>query len=256
MSFQAYKPESVTKSQNVIISIGLTGKFGISMLCYQNFIHPSKQVEIYYDAKNRLIGVKPLQNPSDNAIKIVKSVRSRSIGFSSTKFLKECDIKIELLVRFEPVWHTELKMLIIDLSKPIESKNDTISGKQQLEIENPDFTLFKYAPLGTIHSDLITLSSNGRIGISRVCYDNYFDSALFAELYFDSENHRIGIKPVVKATAMSFSLTNAKTRKQSISLTGYGFMKKNNITPDRSRRYTPEWDDSLKMLVVTLPCNN
>ena len=252
MSFQAYKPESVTKSQNVIISIGSSGKFGISMLCYQNFIHPSKQVELYYDAKNRLIGVKPVQNPSDHAIKIVKSIKSRSIGFSSTKFLKDFAINIEQLTRFEPVWHSETKMLIIDLSKPIENENGSYSGKNELEIENPEFTLFKYAPFGTIHSDLITLSPNGRIGISRVCYDSYFNSTHFAELYFDSENHRIGIKPVPEKTALSFNLTHSKTKKYSISLTGYGFMKKNKITPDLRRRYEPEWDDSLKMLVVTL----
>ncbi|MDO9547590.1 MAG: hypothetical protein Q7J65_01320 [Candidatus Marinimicrobia bacterium] len=45
----------------------------------------------------------------------------------------------------------------------------------------------------------------------------------------------------------------AKTRKQSIGLNGYGFMKMNDITPDRCRRFKPEWDDSYKMLVVTLP---
>jgi len=253
MSFQAYKPASVTKSQSVTISIGPTGKFGISGLCYQQYIHPLNQIELYYDISNRLIGIKPLQNPSDNAIKVVKSERSRSIGFSSTKFLNEYDINVGQLTRFEPIWHAELKILIIDLSKPIDGESDTISGKQQLKIENPDFTLFKYAPLGTIHSDLITLSPNGRIGISRVCYDNYFDSALFAELYYDSENHRIGIKPVSNASSISFSLTNAKTRKQSISLNGYGFMKQNNITPDRCQRFKPEWDDNYKMLVVTLP---
>lgn len=232
MSFQAYKPASVTKSHQVIISIGPTGKFGVSGLCYQQYILPTNQIELYFDTANRLIGIKPLENPSDYAIKIVKSERSRSYGFSSTKFLNEFDIKIEKLTRFKPVWHAELKMLIINLSNPIDTEKDTISERQQLKIENPDFTLFKYAHLGTIHSDLITLSPNGRIGISRVCYDNYFDLAHFAELYYDSESHRIGIKSVSKATDISFNLTNAKSTKRSISLNGYGFMKMNDITPD------------------------
>ncbi|MCK4446473.1 MAG: hypothetical protein KAW56_05275, partial [Candidatus Marinimicrobia bacterium] len=58
---------------------------------------------------------------------------------------------------------------------------------------------------------------------------------------------------VSKATAISFNLTNVKTTRRSISLNGYGFMKMNDITPDRCRRFKPKWDDNYKMLVVTLP---
>src|SRR5215472_13896303 len=89
------------------------------------------------------------------------------------------------------------------------------------------FELYKRTR-ATTDEETASISSTGVISISPAVTDKYFKDKQFAELYFDANSKKIGIKPQKQKTEYSLQLVRpAHSRRATVS--GRGFLSSNKV---------------------------
>lgn len=83
----------------------------------------------------------------------------------------------------------------------------------------------------------ISLRKSGGIGISTAAMEQWFEDAEGAEIYFDEEERRLGLKPVEESTDDSYSISRSNS---GGSIVPMSILKRYNLVPEITKKYTPE----------------
>jgi len=98
---------------------------------------------------------------------------------------------------------------------------------------------------------IISLRKSGSIGVNQAAIDEYFEADDGAVLYYDAEEHRIGIEPVADKDADDAAYTVSKTDSGG-TIAAKSFLERYDLRPEVTTQYDPEWDDDVGLLTVDL----
>jgi len=126
--------------------------------------------------------------------------------------------------------------------------------------KNMAFIFEKFEFLGGRFEPKVSLRSNGAIGLSQgaLVRFNLLNSEWHAELYYDKVEKVIAIKPIATAgsstTKIVVKTLFSKDGRKSYSsfLSGKSFLEYYEIPFAKTRSYSAEWDEELKMILVKL----
>jgi len=98
---------------------------------------------------------------------------------------------------------------------------------------------------------MVSLRKSGSIGINRPALEARFADADGAVLYYDDDDHRIGIEPVPDSDADEAAYTVSKTESGG-TIAPRAFLEEYDLVPSVTTQYDPEWDDDAGMVVIDL----
>lgn len=96
----------------------------------------------------------------------------------------------------------------------------------------------------------VTISKFGRISFNTPATE-LLKGCGYIALYYDTENRVIGVKPLEKKTGNAYKLANQPGSKAKFATTR-GFLNNFGLTPEESKTYIVEWDETLGMIIIKL----
>lgn len=103
---------------------------------------------------------------------------------------------------------------------------------------------------GRTFSPKLSVRSTGQIGLNSGAILRFkLDSYSYVDLYFDPENHIIGVKPLQKQGDASFKLV---IRQKNISLSARSFLDFYDIDYSKTTVRRATWDADEEMIVAPL----
>lgn len=86
-----------------------------------------KYVEFGYDAKNKLVAIKPAETNSENTIKFGSKERKGCVRLACKKGIETLEKALSVSLkegttRYVSFWDEKLKMLIVDFKKPLNHR--------------------------------------------------------------------------------------------------------------------------------------
>jgi hypothetical protein len=133
-----------------------------------------------------------------------------------------------------------------------KSGTHTFKAKRALQINRKPmaFEQVKKAGQGGGSTEpMLSLRKSGGIGINSAAMEEHIPDAEYAELYFDEDNNKIGVKPVDEESEDIFKINQTES---SGGITPTNFMKRHDLIPEVTTRYEVSWDDDEEMLVADL----
>ena len=97
----------------------------------------------------------------------------------------------------------------------------------------------------------ITLNKAGIITFNASCVDEYVKDHGFAELYYDAQEKRIGIKLLNEQTEHLFKIQRSRN-KRVVLVTARTFVEYYKIMPKETKSYPVRWDAREDMLIIDL----
>lgn len=99
----------------------------------------------------------------------------------------------------------------------------------------------------------ISLRKSGSIGVNNTALDEYFSKDdEYVELYFDDEEHMLGIQGLNEETEDSFALSRSDS---GASVTPMSFLRSVDLIPDVTTQYSPDTQklsENTELVVVDL----
>ncbi|MCX6566238.1 MAG: hypothetical protein NTW38_07415 [Candidatus Aminicenantes bacterium] len=122
MSFEKFHKMRTRPDRKPEISLQKTGRLGLNGGCLAEFIPDADFVHLYFDPKEKLIGLKPLgeKDKDADAYSLIKMRRSRGRFVQAIGFFKHHGIDLGKTRRFDPRWDDKAGLLVFDLKKPKE----------------------------------------------------------------------------------------------------------------------------------------
>jgi hypothetical protein len=98
----------------------------------------------------------------------------------------------------------------------------------------------------------VSITAAGQIGLNSACMEKYFKGYYYVLLYGEKEAKIIGIKPIEKDQDNAFKISYSQNNTTG-AISGHSFLAYLGINyKSKTNRYTPEWDDKQKMLIVKI----
>jgi hypothetical protein len=97
----------------------------------------------------------------------------------------------------------------------------------------------------------ISLRKSGSIGINQVALDRYFEGHDGAVLYYDGDNNRMAVRPVVDKSTAEAAYTVSRTEGGG-TIGAVAFLEEFDLQPDVTKQYVPEWDEDEGILLINL----
>jgi hypothetical protein len=98
---------------------------------------------------------------------------------------------------------------------------------------------------------MVSLSKSGMIGLNAAVTRNIIGDNRFAHLLFDREQHLIGIKFIRNSDLDAYPVKCTKNMSHG-SIAGVSFLKTYGVFPDETTAYPASFDESNKILVVSI----
>jgi len=98
---------------------------------------------------------------------------------------------------------------------------------------------------------MITVLKSGLLGINKRCMEEYFRDCKYAEMYYDSEQKKIGIRPTNNSTNDAYNVRPIKDGKLG-SISVREFLKHFGIEHEKSIAYSAVWNDKEKLVEIIL----
>jgi hypothetical protein len=98
---------------------------------------------------------------------------------------------------------------------------------------------------------MISLRKSGSIGINQAALDEYFADDDGAVMYYDEDEHRIGIEPVADKDADEAAYTVSKTDSGG-TIAAQAFLERYDLLPEVTTQFEPEWDDDAGLVTADL----
>lgn len=97
------------------VTVGKTSQFRLNISCTKKYFANKRFVQLYYDQKEGLIGIKPLGRQTNDTFNL-RRVTHGKVGIVSAKgFLKFLGIQFSECKRFTPNWNRKESMLVIKI---------------------------------------------------------------------------------------------------------------------------------------------
>lgn len=98
----------------------------------------------------------------------------------------------------------------------------------------------------------VTVRSSGSIAPNAAVVRDHFGDADAVQLFFKEGEDQTGIKPVDTYDEDNDRLYKISEDGGSISINTHAFMKEWDIEHEVTRRYRPEWDEEMQLLIVDI----
>lgn len=116
-SFEKFKKRGAPRSSEPTISIRTNGALGINAAAVREYFGECRYVEFYFDRDNKVMGIKPVQEKTEDSYSLFLSKRSRSATVSARKFLSHYGIDYGQTRRLPLQWDEENQLLTADLKE-------------------------------------------------------------------------------------------------------------------------------------------
>ncbi len=93
----------------------------------------------------------------------------------------------------------------------------------------------------------VSITKGGALVLSTGCVAAFFKGYDYAKLFWDAENSKVGIKPMKKKDAFSYSLSYG-TKKTVAWLSGKSFLKNIGIDYKETTVYPAVWNEKEKLV--------
>jgi hypothetical protein len=102
------------------ISLQKTGRIAVNGGCLAEFLPGADHVHLFFDPKEKLIGLKPLgeKEKDADAYSLIRMRRSKTRFIQAVGFFRHHEILPEKTRRFDPRWDEKAGLVVIDLKKP------------------------------------------------------------------------------------------------------------------------------------------
>lgn len=98
----------------------------------------------------------------------------------------------------------------------------------------------------------VSIYSTGQMAVNGLCLEQYgLRKHKFVVLYYDPDAKKIGIQFTSDDKAEGAYSARGRTGK-AIDISGRAFLKCWDIMPEKTQRYTPEYDKARRMLIIQL----
>lgn len=104
-------------------------------------------------------------------------------------------------------------------------------------------------PSGT--DPMVSLRKSGSIGLNEPTLAEYFEDAGGAVMYYNDEDHQIGIEPVADKDAEDAAYTITRTDSGG-TIAPRAFLEEYDLIPDVTTQFDPQWDGDRELVVVDL----
>lgn len=99
-------------------------------------------------------------------------------------------------------------------------------------------------------SPMISIRKSASIGINSAALSEYFDEEdEHAEIYYDDEENRVGLRPLSEPSDASYSLTRTES---GAALVPSSFLKSHNLIPEVTTQYKPQIVEADGVDLVTI----
>lgn len=123
MEYEFQKFTKTGRSYIPRVSIRSSGQLGISSGAVKRYnLEQYDYAILYYDDKNKVIGIKPINEPEEGALKIRKP--SVSYDISAKSFFDRYEIPYEETKQYKAEWDSEYDMIIVKINMEKENKRD------------------------------------------------------------------------------------------------------------------------------------
>ena len=98
---------------------------------------------------------------------------------------------------------------------------------------------------------MITVLKGGQLGINKICVDQFFKDFKFAEMYFDRERKKIGIRPTNEKTKDVHTVRRLKDGKLG-SISAIEVLKHYGVEHEKSTAYPVIWNEMERLVEILL----
>ncbi len=121
MSFEKFEKMSVRTGRKPAVSVMRGGRLALNGGCLAAFMPGATHVHLYFDAKEKRIGLKPLsaKEKDADAFSLIGTRRSRARFVQAVGFLRHHGAIPEKTLRFEPYRDEKSGLVVVDLRKPL-----------------------------------------------------------------------------------------------------------------------------------------
>lgn len=109
----------------------------------------------------------------------------------------------------------------------------------------------KFTKVGGSYQTKASIRSNGQIGFSQGSIKRYeLVKYKFATLYFDKDTEKVGVK--LTNDANEEGICKLQVRGSNAAVSAKAFLDYYNIEHNKTKSYQATWDDTEKMIIVSL----
>lgn len=120
MGFEKYSKIRTIHDQKAAVTLHKTGRLMLNGKCLAEHMPKAAFVHLFYDPKERLVGLKPLgeKDKDRDAYALISTRKSSSRFIHAVGFFKHYGLTFEKTQRFEPRWDEKTGLLVIELRAP------------------------------------------------------------------------------------------------------------------------------------------
>lgn len=104
-------------------------------------------------------------------------------------------------------------------------------------------------PVGT--EPMVSVRKSGSIGLNAPTLEEFFEDADGAVMYYNKEDHQIGIEPQPDQDAEEAAYTVSRTDAGG-TIAPKAFLEEYELIPEITTQYEPRWHDERDLVVVDL----
>jgi hypothetical protein len=132
MPFEKVKSGGRVGGTQPLISLRKSGSIGINRSAYEEFFDGEEQAELYYDKENNELGIKALEEETEDSYTI--SVTESSASITAMSVMNQYKLTPEITTRFIPSTQKingDTELVVVDMDNP-----HSTYGKPKSEEEN------------------------------------------------------------------------------------------------------------------------
>ena len=117
MKFEEFMHRKSRQAVKPTVTISKNNSFNLNVGTMKMYIKDYTYIRFYYDKENSLIGIKPTNEYSLNAYKVIRYKNNKIGTLAGRAFLKYYKIEQNETHAYDVEWDEEGKMIIINLSE-------------------------------------------------------------------------------------------------------------------------------------------
>lgn len=116
MGFEKFIKQRRPAKDKTMITLLKNGQLGVNRACFEKYFNGFKYAVLFFDAKERKIGIQPTNNETNEAfnIRLIKGGTLANIAIKS--FLSHFEIAHEQSIAYPATWNDEDKLVEITIS--------------------------------------------------------------------------------------------------------------------------------------------
>jgi hypothetical protein len=110
------------------------------------------------------------------------------------------------------------------------------------------FQVFKPSVSRSGRGEIISITKRGSLNFNRMFSRQHLASIQFVELYFDEENHRVGIKPLNEKTENAYKLGGRTGKWVRVK----DFLEFYRCGHSKTTKYKPQWNEAHQLFEIQI----